>query len=345
MSVYFVEKKGWRFDFMMKGERYTQAWFATKREAKEAEQKRRTEMSKPISTDMDFLMLVNLRLDEVQQRLSDDHYKDTLYHARRWAKRWSGLCCSEITIELITSLRDERSKISHQTANKELRYLRSLFNWGTRKGFVFDNPASRVDMMRVDKKEVYVPSLNDINKILEISSEDQKDYLCCLQDTLARSREVNNLRWQDIDFENRTITLYTRKKKHGTKTPRIIPMTNNLCNILTSRYSRKRDSYPWVFWHEYYSRTEGKKIVGPYKDRKKFMRSLCLKAGVEYFRFHPFRHAGASFMESIGVPISHIQEILGHENRKTTEGYIHTLGSNKVDAIEKFEKARLISAQ
>ncbi|MCP4341200.1 MAG: hypothetical protein GY799_20540 [Desulfobulbaceae bacterium] len=54
-------------------------------------------------------------------------------------------------------------------------------------------------------------------------------------------------------------------------------------------------------------------------------------------------HEGASFKESIGVPISHIQEILGHENRSTTEGYIHTLGNNKVKTIERFEKAGLQS--
>ena len=38
----------------------------------------------------------------------------------------------------------------------------------------------------------------------------------------ARSREINHLRWKDIDFTNKTVTLYTRKKKHGTKTPRTI---------------------------------------------------------------------------------------------------------------------------
>jgi len=46
------------------------------------------------------------------------------------------------------------------------------------------------------------------------------------------------------------------------------------------------------------------------------MRFLCQKAGVTYFRIHSLRHAGASFMESIGVPIANIQEILRHENRK-----------------------------
>ncbi|BHH84223.1 tyrosine-type recombinase/integrase [Desulforhopalus sp. 52FAK] len=339
MSAYLVEQKGWRYDFMMKGERYTQAWFKTKREAKEAEQKKRTELGKPISTDMDFLELLNLRLDEVKQRLSHEHYMDTLYHARRWADKWSGLTCSEITIELITFLRDERSLVSNQTANKELRYLRSLFNWGMRKGYITINPALNVDMMRVEKKEVYVPPIDDIKKVFAVASQEHRDYLHCLQDTFARSREINNLRWQDIDFERNTVTLYTRKKKHGTKTPRIIPMTAKLREVLCRRNDSRDHSIQWVFWHRYYSKTQGKTVVGPYKDRKKFMKTLCKDANVKYFRFHPLRHAGASFMESIGVPISHIQEILGHENRKTTEGYIHSTGINKVTAIDKFEDA------
>lgn len=343
MSAYFVEKKGWRYDFMMKGLRYTQAWYETKRDANQAEQQKRDELSKPISTDMDFLMLVNLRLDDVKQRLSNEHYMDTLYHARRWTQKWSGLTCSEVTIELITILRDERSLVSNQTANKELRYLRSLFNWGVRKGYATQNNALKVDMMRVEKREVYVPPVEDIQKVFSLATQEQRDYLHCLQDTFARSREINNLRWLDIDFKHNTVSLYTRKKKHGTKTPRVIPMTAKLREVLCRRNDSRDRSIQWVFSHRYYSKVQEKTLVGPYKDRKKFMKSLCEKAGVKYFRFHPLRHAGASFMESIGIPISHIQELLGHENRKTTEGYIHTLGKNKIEAIDKFQQAREIS--
>ena len=37
MSVYSKKGKGWRYDFTLKGERYTQAWFPTKTKAKQAE--------------------------------------------------------------------------------------------------------------------------------------------------------------------------------------------------------------------------------------------------------------------------------------------------------------------
>lgn len=288
---------------------------------------------------MAFLELINHRLDEVKQRLSYAHYMDTVYHAKRWVKRWSKLTCNEITIELITKLRDERGLISNQTANKELRYLRSLFNWGVKKAYIENNPASRVDMLRVIKKEIYVPPIEDIIKIFQVANDEQRDYLWCLRDTFARSCEINNLKWVDINFENKTIILYTRKKRHGTKTPRIIPLTHRLYDVLLKRYDRKTDNYQFVFWHRYYSRKIGKSIIGPYQDRKKFMRSLCTKAEVRYFRFHPFRHAGASFLEHIGVSIIDIQSLLGHSNRKTTEGYIHTTPKSKITAINKYEDA------
>ena len=37
----FSQGKGWRYDFTLKGTRHTETWFKTKREAKQAEAKRK----------------------------------------------------------------------------------------------------------------------------------------------------------------------------------------------------------------------------------------------------------------------------------------------------------------
>lgn len=79
---------------MLKGQRYTKAWFQTKREAKQAEEEQRKYLMTPTPTDMPFLALVNKRIDEVKQRLSVELYMDTVYHARRWVTRWKDLTCS-----------------------------------------------------------------------------------------------------------------------------------------------------------------------------------------------------------------------------------------------------------
>ena len=64
------------------------------------------------------------------------------------------------------------------------------------------------------------------------------------------------------------------------------------------------------------------------------MKNLCRKAGVRYFRFHALRHFGASILDQRKAPIGGIQRILGHENRSTTEIYLHSIGEAEREAMK-----------
>jgi len=61
---------------------------------------------------------------------------------------------------------------------------------------------------------------------------------------------------------------------------------------------------------------------------------------VQAFLFHALRHSGASVLEQANVPIGSIQRILGHENRTTTEIYLHSLGDSEREAMRVFEAVR-----
>ena len=67
------------------------------------------------------------------------------------------------------------------------------------------------------------------------------------------------------------------------------------------------------------------------------MKTLCKKADVKYFRYHPLRHLGASTLDNANVSIGSIQRLLGHENRKTTEIYLHSIGEAEREAMKIFE--------
>ena len=87
MSVYSKKDRGWRYDFILKGTRYTSNWFRTKTEAKNAETKRREEIENPkpekeTPTDMAFLELVNRRLDHVKAYKAERYYLEYLYLAK-----------------------------------------------------------------------------------------------------------------------------------------------------------------------------------------------------------------------------------------------------------------------
>ncbi len=111
-------------------------------------------------------------------------------------------------------------------------------------------------------------------------------------------------------------------------------MPDKLFEKLFRRYAKRDKRKPWVFWHRFWDKKSGKWIEKPYKDRSSIMKSLCKKAGVKYFRFHALRHLGASMLDQDNVPIGSIQRILGHENRITTEIYLHSIGDAERDAMD-----------
>lgn len=45
-------------------------------------------------------------------------------------------------------------------------------------------------------------------------------------------------------------------------------------------------------------------------------------------------------MDSVNVPIGAIQKILGHENRRTTEIYLHSFSELEKQAVRDYEAAR-----
>lgn len=354
MSVYFTSGKGWRIDFTLNGQRYTKSWFPTKREAKREETQMREEVTNPqreeeTPIDMDFLELVNLRLDYVKAYNSERHYMDHVYMAKRWIRRFKDLRCSELNRQLIQGFLLHRKRVSNATANKELRYLRALFNWGKKQGYIETNPTDGISFFPVERRRKFVPTQAEIDSVIQAAEEDKKllkrypdaaDYLRALRSTFARMSEINQLKWEDVDFENRSVTLYTRKTRGGNLTPRQIPMTDELYDVLRRREENRHAELPYVFWHKYYSRKAGEKVAGPFQNRKQLMKRLCENAEVRYFRFHALRHAGASALEALGIPTVTVQKILGHENRSTTEIYLSSLQGSEVAAMRKFESSR-----
>lgn len=342
MSTYFKKGKGWRYDFTLNGERYTEAWFKTKKEANQAENDKRKEILNPpppeeTPTDMAFLELVNRRLDYLRDWTTRNHYRDTKYRARVWVKKWCELNCNEISGEMIEDFLRERRKVSAITANTELKTLRSLFNYGIKKGWIMNNPTSGIEYYPMDKKRKYIPTLQDIERVILMADPDTQDYLRIIQDTLARVGEINRLEWSDVDFSNEVVTLYTRKKRDRSLTPRQVPMTSRVLKILTGRFESRKPNKPWVFWHRYWSRKRECFVEGPYKSRNKLMARLCKKAGVKHFSFHALRHAGASILEQSNVPARTVQQILGHEDLTTTQIYLQTLTGSEREAMEIFE--------
>ena len=97
-----------------------------------------------------------------------------------------------------------------------------------------------------------------------------------------------------------------------------IPLTEELCAALHN-LRRQFPSFNLVF--------PSKRGGDQCKERNKFMRVLCKKAGVNHFGLHAIRHLSASMLARANVSIPEIQAILRHKNPNTTARYLRSLGS------------------
>lgn len=118
MGCYFKKGKGWRYDFIHRGNRFTGAWFRTKADAMREMAQKKEEVTTPrknqeaqeAQTDMDFLEVINRRLDYVKAYHSATHYRDYVYMAKRWAHLWGHLKCDQITQDMVEQYLCKRQK-------------------------------------------------------------------------------------------------------------------------------------------------------------------------------------------------------------------------------------------
>jgi integrase len=287
---------------------------------------------------MDFLTIVNKRLDHIKAYNSSSHYRDALFLARQWLKKWKGLKCSEITTDIIEGFMIKKSRSSLYTANQALRHLRALYNFGIKRKWLTENPTNGIAFLPIEKNIKYIPPKEDVLAVILAAEPEDQVYLWVFKETMGRMNEINRITWSDVNFKERYVILYTRKKRGGHMTPRKVPMTQKLFDVLSRKYEQRDKTKPWVFWHRHWDKKQKMWVEGPYRERKNLMKDLCEKAGVRYFRYHAFRHFGASTLDNANVNIGSIQRILGHENRTTTEIYLHSIGEAEREAMNVFER-------
>lgn len=70
-----------------------------------------------------------------------------------------------------------------------------------------------------------------------------------------------------------------------------------------------------------------------YYDLKKPFKRLCDKAKITNLRFHDLRHTVATRMVSSSIDLVVVQELLGHNDIKTTMRYSHPVPQRKLEAV------------
>ncbi len=163
--------------------------------------------------------------------------------------------------------------------------------------------------------------------------------------TGIRLGELCALKWEDLDFETRTITItktVSRLKNFeggenktillvgspkSIKSIRKIPLPSFLITML-DKYNQCKNDNGYII--------SGSEMPVEPRTYQKLYASVLKKARVKYRKFHAIRHTFATRSLELGVDIKTLSDILGHSSVSITlNTYAHSLMEQKIIAIEK----------
>lgn len=168
-----------------------------------------------------------------------------------------------------------------------------------------------------------------------------------------RRGEALGLKWKDIDFENKTITV-TRSLLpsknglifHDPKTEhskRVISVSESIMEEL-KKHQESQEEYKKILGQAYNDNdlvcclNDGS-LINPASFSHRFSRTLE-KSKLPHVRFHDLRHTNATLMLKHNIPAKVASERLGHSNIGITlDLYSHVMKEMQEDAARKLDNA------
>ncbi len=319
MTVYRHQGK-WLYDFRKDKMRHREGGFNTKAEAKAAEADAKKNLK---GTNLAFTKVCVSRLRDLKQRRTKQYFTENKKLIKKLIKLWKKKkkILREDVEEYLTPVADK----SHFVANKDLRFIKALFNHGIERNMVSVNPAEKIKYFPIEKKKKYIPPTEDIEKVLSVVDYEQRLYLLAIICTLARVREINKLKKADVHEDY--LVLKTRKSRNSDLTERAIAFNETLAYVISS--VPKDEETEYLFFNP--------KTKKRFDYRSKLLKTACKKAKVKEFGYHALRHYGASKLADSGVPLTDIQAILGHTRPTTTDIYLQSIRPSLKEAMKKLE--------
>jgi len=325
------KRKDWIYRFQYQGKNYGSRGFKTKKEALAAREVRKKELKDqlPEVTGMAFSEACDTYLDFAKRRFVIGVYKHKKYVYKCFYNFLGGdIPLEDITTEMISKyLATRHSNNNYNVHRKELSafftYTKDILE------SIQKNPCRKISLLPHTTKEKQIPKETDVIKLILTADPetDEKNLVIVLLHTLARIDEALRMKWEDINFEKKTLIKWTRKTKDGSYKKVMVSINKELHDTLWKMWkSRKQDK--WLFYNE---RTQHR-----FMNRPKLMRGLCKRAGIKpHFGFHTLRHLMASLMaDNPKTSTKTIQKVLGHSAYKTTEIYLHELDGAVEKAME-----------
>ena len=238
--------------------------------------------------------------------------------------------------------------LSKASTARALAAIRSWFKWLARTGHVEQNVASLVATPKLPKHLPRVPSIEQMNRVVDSVDDDAASWLArdkaileLLYGCGIRNAELTGLNIRDIHWGNEAILVRGKGQKQ-----RLVPLGDAAAQALraylaerSARLTAKlgaRGSDTPAFFLSLQLRGLGKpggegrlttRSVGRIVKRVAILRGLSADVHP-----HTLRHAFGTHLLEEGADLRAIQELLGHERLSTTQRYTQ-LTTSQLEAV------------
>jgi integrase/recombinase XerC len=280
-------------------------------------------------------------------------YQRELHGFTAWlAKHKSGLSIAEIEhthIRAYLGTLYERG-LSKASAARALAAIRSWFKWLARAGYIEQNAASLVSTPRLPKHLPRVPSIEQLNRVVDSVRDDaaswparDKAILEMLYGCGIRNAELVGLNLDDIHWANEAILVRGKGQKQ-----RYVPLGDAAAEALRTYLSERSArlaaasdqraiATPALFVNlQLRGLAKGAQARLTTRSVGRIVKRIAILRGLSSdVHPHTLRHAFGTHLLEEGADLRAIQELLGHERLSTTQRYTQLTVTQLAEVYDK----------
>mgnify|MGYP000964914382 CR=1 FL=1 len=206
--------------------------------------------------------------------------------------------------------------------------LRSFFEWLEEERIIDENPMLRIKPYKLAKPMAKALTVEELEVLRESCiTLREKALIETLYSTGCRLSEVSELNKSNIDWQNRTISVWGKGSKE-----RLVFFSARAAIYLQKYLDSRSDDCDALFVTERrpYRRMSNRAIqreVSNVGERANLGKSI---------HPHVLRHTFATLMLNKGCPMSVVQELLGHDDLATTQTYAKVTHEHKQHSYQKY---------
>lgn len=216
------------------------------------------------------------------------------------------------------------NKYEASSVSRKISALRSFFKYNVKEKTITNNPMTLISNPKKEKKLPKYLNYEEIEKLLNCIEMDKKEgiqerlIIELLYSTGIRVSELINIKIKDIKIKENQINILGKGNKE-----RIVLFGEKAKEIIKLYLNAYKEEFQGNISNQYLLiNKKGKQLTTNKVELivKDVLRKSALKLNISP---HTLRHTFATHMLDSGADLKSVQELLGHENLKTTAIYTH----------------------